>query len=174
MPVEVVRGAHCFGRIGICEASRSTRARNPMARPSPAARNRAEKFPLPAKIKVTLHVNGAARQLTVARRHEGALWAGAGGFDPSDAPLSCRTGGSAIGLSAADAWAVQEPLSAMRNHTSFFRRESSLSFLRECQVSGIRQSGCTRFRQSFTIGNKQPSFDEHASYKAQGRCHVQI
>src|SRR5881227_439870 len=35
-----------------------------MARPSPAARKRAEKFPLPAK--VTLHVNGVARQLSVA------------------------------------------------------------------------------------------------------------
>ena len=47
-----------------------------MARPSPAAQKRAEKFPLSAKIaekfplsakiKVTLHVNGVARQLTVA------------------------------------------------------------------------------------------------------------
>jgi hypothetical protein len=48
------------------KASTSTCARSPMARPSPAARKGAEKFPLPAKIKVTLHVNGVARQLTVA------------------------------------------------------------------------------------------------------------
>ena len=37
-----------------------------MARPSRAAEKAAEKFPLPAKAKITLHVNGAARQLTVA------------------------------------------------------------------------------------------------------------
>ena len=37
-----------------------------MAQRSPAARKQAEKFPTPAKMAVTLHVNGVERKLTVA------------------------------------------------------------------------------------------------------------
>jgi xanthine dehydrogenase YagT iron-sulfur-binding subunit len=37
-----------------------------MARPSPAARKRIERFPAPAKMTVTVRVNGIARKLTVA------------------------------------------------------------------------------------------------------------
>jgi xanthine dehydrogenase YagT iron-sulfur-binding subunit len=37
-----------------------------MARPSSAARKRQEKFSLPAKRTVTLHVNGVAREVTIA------------------------------------------------------------------------------------------------------------
>jgi len=37
-----------------------------MAQRSSAARNQAEKFPTPAKMAVTLHVNGVERKLTVA------------------------------------------------------------------------------------------------------------
>ena len=37
-----------------------------MAQPSSAARKRPEKFPAPAKITVTLHVNGVERKLAIA------------------------------------------------------------------------------------------------------------
>jgi xanthine dehydrogenase YagT iron-sulfur-binding subunit len=37
-----------------------------MAQRSPAARKQPERFPTPAKIAITLHVNGVARKLTVA------------------------------------------------------------------------------------------------------------
>src|SRR2546425_674142 len=40
--------------------------RIPMTRPSSATRKRREKFPMPAKMTVTLHVNGVEHKLTIA------------------------------------------------------------------------------------------------------------
>src|SRR5712691_1085268 len=52
--------------VGVHDVANAAGPEIPMDRPSSAARRAPERFPTPAKMTVTLHVNGVERKLTIA------------------------------------------------------------------------------------------------------------